>query len=327
MKVDSRSSWDETPRDRGRPAGSGLAPIAIFAHRRPHHVGRLIDSLLLNEPFARSPVSVFCDGARSEQEREAVEETRSVVRARLGSHARIIESEANKGLSRSIIGGVSELCRDHGRVIVLEDDLYLHRGCLDFLNAALERYADDDRVCHVNAYRYPLPPAPSPCFSRLTSSWGWATWQRAWAHFEPDAAELERRIREAGLARALDFDGAATYFRMLQNQVQGRIDSWAIRWYASMLLRGRLALCPNVSQVSNRGLDNTGEHCDATSSFDVETGAASCDWPAEVAEDRENFRQTQRFFRTLRVSIPQRIARKLKRLVAASQPGGSFGAK
>jgi hypothetical protein len=294
-----------------------LAPVAIFAYRRPHHIRRLIDSLLANESYARSPIFVFCDGARDETDRDAVAQTRRIVRERIGSHGEIFACETNKGLARSIITGVTELCRRYGRVIVLEDDLVLHPSCLDFLNAALRHYADDDRICHVNAYRFPLPPASAPYFSRLPSSWGWATWQRAWAQFEPDAAKLQRRIRTARLSSALDFAGAFPYYRMLQSQALGRIDSWAIRWYASTLLHGGLAICPNVSQVNNLGFDDTGVHCGVTSSYDVDIGNASPDWPTEVSEDISNYRQMQIFFRGMRGTFPQRVVSKLKKMLLA----------
>jgi hypothetical protein len=294
------------------------APIAVFAYKRAAHANRLIDSLLRNEPFLRSPIFVFCDGPRDQKDQKAVSETRRAVHQRLGPHGEIRESDVNNGLARSIIAGVTELCKVYGRVIVLEDDLELHPYCLNFLNAALRRYADVSGVYHVNAYRYPLPAASAPCFSRLVSSWGWATWQRAWINFEPDAAKLADRIRDANLISDLDFDGTFPYYKMLQHQARGKIDSWAIRWYASTLLRGGLALCPNISQASNLGFDNSGVHCGVSSDFNVDLGTASEDWPAGDSEDMQNYRHMKAFFRTIRGTLPRRVLRKLKRIVLAN---------
>lgn len=295
-----------------------IAPVAIFAHRRPEHLNRLINSLHRNEPFARSPVFIFCDGPRSESERPSVEQTRAVARDRLGDRAEIIESAANKGLARSIIAGVSLLCERFGRVIVLEDDLVLHPGCLGFLNAALDHYEHEPRVYHVNAYRYPLPPQPAPTFSRLASSWGWATWQRAWRDFEPDAAKLSRTLVQRRLVRAFDFQGTFPYHRMLENQVLGKVDSWAIRWYASILLKEGLTVVPNAAQASNLGFDNSGVHCGTTSKFDVALGEASRAWPEQIAEDPVTFREMKAFFRTVNGTLPIRMARKLKQLLSAN---------
>jgi hypothetical protein len=302
-------------------SASGCAPIAVFAYNRPRHLDCLIDSLLRNELLSRSPLFVFCDGPRNQEAQRAVAQTRSVARERLGPYGQIIESDVNLGLARSIIAGVTELCGRYGRVIVLEDDLVLHPRCLDFLNAALRHYADESGIYHVNAYRYPLPPASTPNLSRLVSSWGWATWQRAWIKFEPDATKLERRIRDAELISELDFGGTFPYYRMLQNQAQGKIDSWAIRWYASTLLCRGLAVCPNVSQVCNYGFDNSGVHCGDSSIYNVDLGTASEDWPVLVAEDMVNYREMQTFFRSARGTFSGRVLRKLQRMLAANWPG------
>lgn len=298
------------------------APIAIFAYRRPTHLERLLQSLSAADLFEDSPVFVFCDGARDRTELEEVEKTRAVARHRLGIRAQLIESHENLGLAQSVIQGVTRLCRQFGRVIVFEDDLIVHPHSLHFLNEALHRFAGDSRVCHINAYRYPLPPAAAPCFSRLPSSWGWATWQRAWVDFVTDADILAQRISDAGLVRQMDFDGSFPYFRMLQNQARGRINSWAIRWYASALLGGALALCPSASQAANLGLDSSGVHCGVSSEYDVELGRSSEAWPREITEDPEHFRQMRQFFRGIRPSLRQRILLRVSRTVAAVKPGG-----
>lgn len=289
------------------------APIAIFVYKRPLHAARLIDSLLRNGVVSRSPLFVFCDGARTPDESDAVAATRGIVREKLGSNCEIVERDTNRGLAASIIAGVTELTARYGRVIVLEDDLVLHSGCIDFLNAALRRYSDEARVWHVNAYRYPIPGAAAPSFSRLPSSWGWATWERAWAGFERDAARLERDIRDAGLVSRMDFGRQFPYYAMLKNQARGSIDSWAIRWYASTLLQGALSVYPNVSQVNNAGMDGTGVHCDTTSAYRVELGAASQDWPAEMVEDEATYLQMQAYFGSVRGTVGRRVARRLMR--------------
>lgn len=296
------------------------APIAVFAYNRPHHLNRLFDCLFANELFSRSPVFVFSDGPRDQENRAAVVATRSVARGRLGSRGQIIASEENKGLAQSIIAGVTDLCNRFGRVIVFEDDLVLHSRCLDFLNAALRHYANDASIQHVNAYRYPLPAASVPYLSRLASSWGWATWQRAWTNCEFDAAKLVHAIRDADLISALDFEGTFPYYRMLRSQARGEIDSWAIRWYASILLRGGLAVCPNASLVSNHGFDNTGVHCGVSSTYEVDLGAASEEWPIALSEDMLAFRQMQAFFQTVQGGFTRRLVGKLKRMLASS-PG------
>jgi hypothetical protein len=302
-------------------AATGRAPIAVFVYRRPLHADRLIDSLLANEEVAGSPLFVFCDGARGDFDLEGVTATRRVVRERLGNLATIIEREENRGLAVSIIEGVTDLSRRYGKVIVLEDDLMLHSDCIAFLNAALRQYANEHSIYHVNAYRYPIPKGAMPCLSRLPSSWGWGTWERAWAAFEADATALDRRIRRENLVAAMDFGGKFPFHAMLRDQAAGRIDSWAIRWYASVLLRRGLAVYPDVSQVLNGGMDNSGEHCGVESAYDVEVGTANRSWPVDLTEDELTYRQMQAFFDTIRAPLLRRISRDLQRKLLANWRG------
>lgn len=239
------------------------APIAIFVYRRPVHTLRLLESLLANPGAVDATIVVFSDAPRREEDRAAVEETRRVVRAAPFRAMTLVEREENLGLARSIIDGVTRLCREHGRVIVLEDDLVLSPTFLAYMNEALERYAEVPNVYGVSGFMYGAKPRRDvdAAFLPIIHSWGWATWERAWRAFDPDATGFEALRADAALRRRFDLDGTYYYFDMLQAQREGRNDSWAIRWYLSVFLRGGLTLFPVRSLVENRGFGDGGEHC------------------------------------------------------------------
>lgn len=274
------------------------APIAIFAYRRPAHVRRLLHSLATNPEFAHSPVYVFCDGPRNEADRELVDETRRTVRACAPAGAKIVARAENLGLSRSVIGGVGQVCEAHGRAIVLEDDLIVAPSLLRFFNAALDHYPADERVMHVSGYVFPTAaPLPETFFYRAASCWGWATWQRAWRHFQPDGRSLLGQLRSRRLLGAFDIDDTYPYTAMLEGQIAGRNDSWAVRWHGSVLLRGGLCLHPGRTLVVNDGFDGSGEHCPAESCFGSEFGGdVGHAFPATVAEDARALAEIRRFF-------------------------------
>ena len=132
---------------------------------------------------------------------------------------------------------------------------------LRFMNDGLDRYADDERVASIHAYIYPLArPAPETFFLRGADCWGWATWRRAWEHFNPDGKTLLQQLEAHGLTRAFDFDGTAAFTEMLENQIRGLNNSWAIRWHAACFLDGLLTLYPGRSLVHNIGNDGSGTH-------------------------------------------------------------------
>jgi hypothetical protein len=113
-----------------------LAPIAVFAYRRTNLLTKTLDALERCPEFADSPVFIFSDGPRSGGAEADVAAVRKLVRGRLRRNMTLIESSMNRGLAASIISGVSQLCNDHGRVIVVEDDLIVSPSTLTWFNAA-----------------------------------------------------------------------------------------------------------------------------------------------------------------------------------------------
>ena len=252
------------------------APVAMFAYRRAGHLRRALASLAANPPARDTDLFLFCDGAKGRRDAAQVAAVRAVARAASGFRSlTVVERERNLGLARSLIAGITELLERSERVIVVEDDLVLSPYFLGFMNDALELYAGDERVASVHGYLFPVRAAlPETFFLLGADCWGWATWRRAWRHFEPDAAALLRRLRERRLEREFDLDGAYPYTRMLELQARGKLDSWAIRWRASCYLAGLVTLYPGRSVVRNAGLDRSGTHRDDSTEFEVKLADA-----------------------------------------------------
>lgn len=63
-----------------------------------------------------------------------------------------------------------------------------------------------------------------------------AAWERSWSLFEPDGKKLLQELKRRNLQKIFDFNRTYPYSKMLEDQIKGRNDSWAIRWYASIFL-------------------------------------------------------------------------------------------
>jgi hypothetical protein len=262
-----------------------FAPVALFAYRRADHLRRALTSLAENSEFQKSDLYIFCDGAKSSLDKDAVIATRQVARDFPHPRKSIIEQTRNRGLAESIVAGVTEICSKHGRVIVVEDDLVVAPTFLAFMNRALKVYVDDDQVMQISGFFPPIAGGSRDAvFLPVTTTWGWATWSRAWRKFDPrrsGRAFLERYPAER---RRFDLDGSYPYFRMLCQQDVGKVDSWGIAWYLSVYLNGGLVLYPRQSLVLHE-LDGTGTHCRLPQQNTVELcGDRLEDFP-EVAVD------------------------------------------
>lgn len=260
------------------------APVAIFAYNRPEHLLRTLRSLTACTGLDQAPVTVFCDGARSPAQADAVAQARAVVHEVLGSKVDARFARENKGLARSILGGVTELVQAHGRVIVIEDDFDLAPGFLTYMNAALHRYADEPQVYQVSGHMFDVPEFAGRDRAMLlpfTTTWGWGTWARAWGAFDPAATGWQRVTRDRALRKRFNLGGVYDYATMLERQMAGKRDSWGIRWYWSVFQQDGLTVFPPATLVRNTGQDGSGTH-GGGSIRTFSDAASQMQWPGAI---------------------------------------------
>ncbi len=239
------------------------APIALFVYNRPDHTRRAVESMQRNELAANSELHVFSDGPRNQEAVGQVLKVREYIRGIEGfAKLAVYEKDCNQGLAGSVIDGVNRLLEQYGRVIVVEDDLVIAPQFLSFMNVALERYRGDTQVMQVSGHMFPVDVDidDDAFFLPFTTSWGWGTWARAWKYFDPAAKGHAMLKEDQSRRRVFDMDGAYDYFAMLEAQLAGKVDSWAIRWYLSVFINEGIVLYPRKSLVTNTGFDGSGTH-------------------------------------------------------------------
>lgn len=293
------------------------APIVLFVYNRAEHTRRTIEALKQNLLAKESELVVFSDAPKTELHADKVREVREYIRQVEGFKSiTIVEREVIYGLARSIIDGVTTIVNEYGRVIVLEDDMVTSPYFLIYMNEALEKYADDDRVVSIHGYVYPVERhLPEAFFLRGADCWGWATWRRGWACFNSDGEFLLNELKRRKLIRAFDLNGSYPYSEMLEGQIKGDNDSWAVRWYASAFLDGKLTLYPGRSLVHNIGNDNSGTHCGESASLDAELSKTPINLNAIKVEPSQEGRQAfEDFFRQKQTGLLRWLARKARAL-------------
>lgn len=270
------------------------APIAVFAYRRPAHLAAMLESLSQCLGFAQSPVIVFVDGPKGEEDVADVLAVRSLLEGLKWSNLEIVAARENQGLKRSVCAGVSAVAAAYERVIVLEDDLVLSPLALHYFNTALDRYADESSVWSISGYVYDVPDLrqrQEAFFLPFAQSWGWATWNRAWSQFDMDAEVPVHLLDSASFRKAFSMNGLSDYATMLALARDGLIDSWFILWYLAIFRKGGLSLFPPVPYVANRGVSGRGgTHAGRWNPYDLLVkpaflGSAMVGMPDRVAVD------------------------------------------
>lgn len=297
-----------------------FAPITLFAYARIVHTRRTVESLLRNPQAPNHDLIAFSDAARTPDKQAAVDEVRAYLATISGFRSVTIHHRPhNFGLANSIIGGVTQVLAEHERIIVLEDDMVTSPHFLAYMNEALERFADDERVISIHGYVYPVQQTLPEAFClQGADCWGWATWRRGWCLFNTDGQALLEELQRRDLLKDFDFNGAYGYSQMLRGQIKGSNDSWAVRWHASAFLADKLTLYPGRSLVHNIGNDNSGTHCGDSDLHDTELSQTPIDLSCiEVKPSEEGRLAFERFFRQSKDGLWRRMVRRASMLMRA----------
>jgi hypothetical protein len=294
-----------------------LAPIVLFVYNRPWHTQQTIEALQKNELASKSELFIFSDAAKNDSAIDKVKEVRNYIK-NIDGFKKItnIEREKNWGLANSIIDGVTKIVNEYGKIIVLEDDLVTSPYFLKFMNEALEMYQNEEKVACIHGYIYPMENLPETFFIRGADCWGWATWKRGWDIFESDGQKLLDEVKQRGLQKEANFDNSYDYTKMLSDQINGKNNSWAVRWYFSAFLKEMLCLYPGKSYVQNIGFDGEGTHCKTTSNlFTIQLYHAIHLSKTIPKEDIDARKKMEFFFNSIKSSLINRIIKKVKQVL------------
>jgi hypothetical protein len=286
-----------------------LAPVALFVYNRPEHTRRTLNYLQKNLLADESRLFIFSDGPKTDADQPRVDQVRQLIREVSGfKSVKVINRKQNMGLANSIISGVTQLINEYGKVIVFEDDLLSSPYTLQYFNEALTKYAAEDKVMHIGAYMFELgdKTLPETFFYRMATSWGWATWARAWQNFEPDIDKLIQQFT-APQINSFSIDGTMNFWKQVQEFKAGKNNSWAIRWYASIFLKGGLSLNPSRSLVHNIGHDGTGVHSNIENTYKVKIAQKIIKkFPALIEENQQAHLAIRHFLKNRKGSLLKR---------------------
>lgn len=239
------------------------APIALFVYNRPSHTRQTVEALQRNKLADQSDLFVYSDAPKSSSANSDVEKVRAYSKQISGFRSvTIIERSVNLGVDASVIDGVTSLCEKFGEVIVLEDDLVTSPVFLTYMNRALDLYRDEESVLQISGFMFPLErqDEQGASFLRYATPWGWATWLRAWKHFDVTAAGYDALNDDPVAQLAFNVNGNYDHFGLLKRFVERTTDAWDIRWYLTIFQREGLTLFPNKTLVDNIGFDGSGVH-------------------------------------------------------------------
>ncbi len=269
-------------------------PILILIFNRPDKVRLLIERLSTLKP---KYLYISADGPRTDKigEKELCTEAQLIATTiNWPCEVRTHFSVNNLGCKLAVSKGITWFFENVEAGIILEDDCIPNDSFFRFTSNLLEKYRDNELVMHINGTSF-LPSAKYDLkktfyFSHLAHSWGWATWKRAWLHYDPEMKNLESLLETLKLNKAFKKESHAKFWvKHLKHIRDRRVDSWANPWLYSVIQRNGLCITPVINLVSNIGFDKQATNTQNTPNF-IETYSELPDlitFPSEIKPDYE----------------------------------------
>jgi hypothetical protein len=236
-----------------------LAPIVLFVYKRPVHTRKVLDALAKCKESRNSILYIFADGPKekiSYDEMRNIKEVRDLVNSENRFLSiKIVFAEKNKGCAKSIIDGVDHVIEKHGKIIVLEDDIVVSNGFLEYMNFCLKYFKDEEEIASVNAFSHNIPNLPDYYLLKGGDCWGWGTWERGWKLFNSDAGYLYETYKDTGILEKWETGNLVS---TLKSAIEYPNNIWDIQWSLSLFINNKLGIWPNKSYLYNIGYDGTG---------------------------------------------------------------------
>ena len=290
------------------------APVVLFVYNRLDHTMNVIESLQNNVLSEETDLYVFSDAAKTEKDNTKVEEVREYIK-RTDWRKKFKKVEINKGLAKSIIEGVTMILEEYGKVIVVEDDLVLSPYFLKYMNGALAYYQNVPEIWSISGYSFPmkqLKKYPHDVFySYRGTSWGWATWKDRWSKTDWNVRNYQKFLQDKQWINRFK-RGGSDLPGMLAAQMEGKINSWAIRWVFAQSNFNMFTIYPKKSYVLNDGCDGSGTHLGNTDEYDTEIQESGADCRFEILNvDKKIARE---FWYKYSDTLDKKVVRNLKKI-------------
>ena len=242
-------------------------PVALIIFNRPENTERVFSAIAKARPRR---LFVIADGPRASRERDAelCAAARKVVE-RVDWDCEVTRdfAAANLGAWRRIATGLTAAFQEVEELIVLEDDCIPHPTFFRFCEEMLERYRHDERVMHIAGNHFQAETRRSIpysyTFARWNIAWGWASWRRAWRHFDLEVKRWPEVRESALLADILKYPKAVDEFRKYFDDLYnhpGQIDAWDHAWTFACWSQNGLTILPSATLVGNIGFGPDATH-------------------------------------------------------------------
>ncbi|WP_343673256.1 hypothetical protein [Chitinophaga sp.] len=251
------------------------SPILFLVFNRLDTTSRVLEAIAAAQP---ARLYVACDGPRSNRnEDEKVAAVRNWITQHVNWPCEVFTlfREQNLGCKQAVSSAITWFFEQEEEGIVLEDDCLPNESFFRYCDHNLEKYRDDERMMHIGGTNFQDGQQRgdgSYYFSKVCHVWGWASWRRAWKHYDITMSALdqvlERKLLEGIVPQKEYRDRWQDAFVSVK---ENRVNTWDYQWVFAVWNANGVSITPNVNMISNIGFDEQ-----ATHTFDKDSIFANC---------------------------------------------------
>jgi hypothetical protein len=247
-------------------------PIVFVIFNRPDTTSRVFEAIRQLRP---ATLLIIADGPRREHpdDSQKCAATRRIVE-QIDWKTEVLHTyaEENLGCGLRLASGITWAFQQVEEAIILEDDCLPHPSFFPYCAALLEHYRNDQRIMHISGSNFQFERRSSSFsyyFSRFAHVWGWASWRRAWQHFDYNMT-CWPEVRQSALLQ--NWLGRWNIVRKWRKSFDyfygpGKRATWDYQWQLACWLQHALSIVPATNLVANIGFNAQATHTNQPSPF------------------------------------------------------------
>lgn len=210
---------------------------------------------------------IAADGPRRDKQGEAekVKQVREYVMNNVNwdCEVRTLFREENLGCKYAVSSAIDWFFENEEMGIILEDDCLPSQSFFWFCEELLEKYKDDERLFIISGYNKKNEWKTNQCdyfFSNFGGIWGWASWRRAWEHYDINMSDIQEFIKRGHFEDVLGTRIGVARKKSILNATRAKIDTWDYQWGYARHKNSAMACVPSKSLIENIGFGVDSTH-------------------------------------------------------------------
>jgi len=240
-------------------------PILLMIFNRPDTTARVLDAIKYAQP---KQLFVACDAPREYKDGEAekVAETKALIKSMIDWECDVqtLYRDKNLGCKKAVSSAIDWFFEHVEQGIILEDDCVPDKTFFNYAEELLKKYKDDELVMHIGGSNFQhgkIRGDASYYFSRYNHIWGWATWRRAWEHYDVAIPDFPQFVKDKKINEIWDKKYIQDiWLDKFESVYEKKVDTWDYQWTYAIWKNNGLSIIPNKNLITNIGFGEDATH-------------------------------------------------------------------